>query len=331
MQEKIGQFDSLVGQSRLVEPLKRGLTTGRFAHAQLLVGPEGSGKRTLARMIARALLCSQMPGVGCGQCPACRQVETDNHPDLLWYVPTGRKSLRVEDVEALQHALSLKAYEGGRRVVVLEDAHTLTPQAQNKLLKTLEEPPQGATLLLLATQTEALLPTILSRCQTLRMQRVPEATLAALLQDRLGLPLERAGHLAAMADGRVGQALRMAQDSAYWTARDEAIANLLDLRRPGGLLRVWHSMQVKKAESALWLGVWQTALRDAALAGQADVNFYHPDKQAELRGLAKGRTPEQLLTMGQAALQAQTRLAGNASYAMTCDWLLAQLEGRDRT
>ena len=330
MQDTVGQFDSLVGQSRLVEPLKRGLATGRFAHAQLLVGPEGSGKRTLARMIARALLCTGAPGVGCGQCPACRQVATDNHPDLLFVKPTGRKSLRVEEIEGLQHALSLKAYEGGKRVAILEDAHMMTPQAQNKLLKTLEEPPQGVTLLLIATQTEPLLPTILSRCQTLRLQRVPEEELAALLQTRLALPPERAAHVAAMADGRVGQALQLAQNPEYWAFREQALSWLWDLPRPGGSLRVWSALQDHKAQSAAWLGSWQTALRDAPQVEEG-LTAYHPDKRREMAEWAGRYSQAQRLAAWQAALEAQTRLACNASYAITCDWLLAQLEGSEGT
>lgn len=211
----------------LMDAMRSAVSADRIGHTLIISGSEGSGKKTMALWLTQALMCKNPQYAPCGQCPGCHKVAAGNHADVKVFRPgKGTKTLKVEDVEALQQAMSLRAYEGGRRVFILEEAHTLTIQAQNKLLKTLEEPPGGLTLLLLANHTAPLLPTVISRCRQLRMARVDTQEMERYLVEVRHVEPVRAAHAARAADGWVGQALALAQDEEYWQLRRGALSML---------------------------------------------------------------------------------------------------------
>ncbi|NLG37326.1 MAG: DNA polymerase III subunit delta', partial [Clostridiales bacterium] len=216
-------FDSLIGFNIVADRLRRGIRADRVAHAQIFLGPRGSGKGSLARIYARALLCVGKGDRPCGMCGPCRRVAHGSHPDFIEIRGDG-KYIRVDDAKAMQAQLIVRPYEGGRKVIVLHGAHVMRPEAQNKLLKTLEEPPDYAVLLLLCETDASLLDTVRSRCQTVHMPRVERRAIARLLSDRLGLDAARADVLSRLADGRVGRALELARSDDAIDARDEALA-----------------------------------------------------------------------------------------------------------
>lgn len=208
----------LEGQSALVEAFLDRLSLGRIVHAYMIVGPEGSGKRTLAAYLSKAVLCEGKYSP-CGQCRGCRLTLTDNHPDALAYGPEGR-SLGVATVRKIIEDLSVRAYYG-RRTVVIEDGEKMTSQAQNALLKILEEPPEGTVFFLLVRDANRMLPTIRSRCQLMRMGLLTPEQAAAVLEKR-GISREMALEAAEFAGGVVGQALRMAEDKGFIERMEKA-------------------------------------------------------------------------------------------------------------
>jgi DNA polymerase-3 subunit delta' len=176
------RLSELVGQDRAVASLRAGLARGALHHAYLFGGPEGVGKRTAALALARAANC-QAPGAtdGCGECPSCRKITRDLHPDVMviaeeramakagrWEPKGGRtpsKDIVVDQIRDLvDHRLALKRVEARRRFVIVDPADAMNVQAQNAFLKTLEEPPEGTTVVLVASRPDVLLPTIRSRC-----------------------------------------------------------------------------------------------------------------------------------------------------------------------
>ena len=321
------QMPALTGQQEVLDAMRSAVSAGRIGHALILSGPAGSGKSTLALWLTQALMCQSRTSAPCGQCPGCKKVLSGNHADVKVIAPgKGVKSLKVEDVEQLQQAMTNRAYEGGRRVYVLRSAHLLTPQAQNKLLKTLEEPPDGVTLMLLVEHTAPLLPTVISRCQQIRMQRVPAGEIEAALCQRWNIPPARARHAAQACDGWVGAALEMAQDEEYWTLRQAALEMLEQAGRPGGTMRIMAAAEPYKAQWPRLFTLWQGLLRDAAVGGEEGM---HPDQAARLKALAARIPGEKIQTMWWACHQAQQRLAGNANAALVMDWLLSTWEGRD--
>ncbi len=216
--------------------------------ALLLVGPGSVGKTTLALDLAAGLLChAEDPGTRpCGTCRSCRLVDAGAHQDLHRLAPEGPgRQVRIGDpddpepgsVRHLLHELARLPVEGARRVAVVEGAERLNEDAQNALLKTLEEPPRGATLLLCAAEPERLLPTVRSRMATLRLGPVGVRAMEDLLAEH-GVEPPRSARLARLADGRPGLAIALAAAPAAVAAREELARSLLDLGDLGTAARL---------------------------------------------------------------------------------------------
>jgi DNA polymerase-3 subunit delta' len=191
-------LDTVRGQERAVSLLRRYLAAGTTPSGLLFAGEEGVGKEKTARAFVSALLC-RAPGAGgaCGACPDCRLLGSGGHPNLLHIVPETH-FLRIDEVRSLKEELSLKAFSDRPRVALLVPADRMTTQAANALLKTLEEPPPGTHLLLIAHRVSQVMPTIVSRCQRIPFFPLPAETVGEILA---GLP---------EAAGRAGGEIRLA-------------------------------------------------------------------------------------------------------------------------
>ena len=225
------------GQPAAVRAIESMLAS-HVPHALLLVGPDGAGKTTLALDLAMALLCRSTDPANrpCGECRACRAVAHGNHPDLHrlgpsgagWVIPIGGRD--EPGVRGLVADLALLPVEGGARVAIIEAAHRLTEDAQSALLKTLEEPPAGTTLILCADDEERLLPTIRSRCVRLRLGSVGRRDVEAILVDQGAADAVVAARSARLSGGRPGVALAYAAAPKAAVLRGQIARSLLDLR-----------------------------------------------------------------------------------------------------
>jgi DNA polymerase-3 subunit delta' len=296
-------FSDVIAQDRALGALRAALRRGALHHAYLFGGPAGTGKGRAARLMAQAANCEGgTAGPGgfredpCGTCRPCRKIDADNHPDVLWLAEervmakggrwepkAGRspsKDIVVDQVRDLvDHRLSMKRFEGRHRFVVVDPADAMNPQAQNALLKTLEEPPEDTTLVLVAGSPDALLPTIRSRCLRIPFGPIPDALVVGRLE-ALGRSAAEARLAAALAGGSLGralaldpaelEALRFAVRGAASLDPDDALG-WLELARTGGAPRPADGRQhpsvtrEQAGELCALLAIW---LRDV-LAAQA--------------------------------------------------------------
>jgi DNA polymerase-3 subunit delta' len=198
-------FDNILGQKHAVSLLQRAIETGRLPHALLFTGPKGVGRFLTAIMVTKALNClGRIKGDCCDGCPVCTKIAKGIHPDVHLVAPEGA-SLKINQIRSLAQEAALRPYEGRRKVFILDEAETMTEQAQNALLKTLEEPPGATLLILIAPEASALLPPITSRCSQIRFAPLPETTIAARLQEQ-GCDQGEAHLLASLAGGSLGRA-----------------------------------------------------------------------------------------------------------------------------
>ena len=212
-------LDSFSALGEVQRALIDDVRAGRIPHAALITGIAGTGKRTLARLLACALLCTGEGQRPCMQCKGCRRAQAMTHPDLL--LPSTKekeRTIKVDDLREIIRALSYHASEGTRRVVLIENAQRMTAQSQNALLKSLEEPDGETTFLLTSSGETGLLPTVRSRCRVVRVQPWSESQIISALRDR-GIDERRAAELSKLCGGSLGTALDMDGDENYFALR----------------------------------------------------------------------------------------------------------------
>jgi DNA polymerase III subunit delta' len=276
-----------LGHDWAVELLQRAINTQRLAHAYLVSGPAHIGKATLAREFAAALNCTDATPP-CGVCRACRAVAAGTHPDVLVVQPD-EGTLKIEQIRDVQHELALSPYQGRYRVCLLLDAQLATDEAENALLKTLEEPPSRVVLVLMVTDASLLLPTVVSRCQLLALRSVPEELIAGALRERWGVPHEQAALLARVAGGRIGWAIDAAQKPEMLAQRTQDLDALLLTLTQRRVERLSLAEKVGAREDlADLLQLWQTAWRDMLFcASGCDELVVNLDRADRLRALAE--------------------------------------------
>jgi len=242
-----------IGHGTLQESLQNAMMAGRLAHACIFDGTAGIGKSTMARWAAAWLFCESEGERPCGHCSACVKLDSDNHPDLLVICPE-ENSIKNHQVEAFQEYLQVKPYLASGKVIIMEDADTMTVSAQNRLLKVLEEPPAGTHIFLITTRFNRLVPTILSRCQILRFGDLNPAGIASYLTNHYNIDRPRAEHLAHRSGGSLGRALALMQDDGLnrW---EPLISGFIDGYARGGLMDLLNLADQYESEAD-----WETIL-----------------------------------------------------------------------
>ena len=282
---------NMLGHEWAVDMLRQHAARGDVRHAYLFCGPPGLGRRTLALRLAQALNCTKpvAAGVPCGQCRDCKQIEEMRHPDMnVIQADSEGGTLKVDQVREVQHALSLKPYQAKYRVALFLRFQEANDNAANALLKTLEEAPAHAILLLTADTPEQLLPTIVSRCEILRLRALPVSAIESDLLEH-GVDEERARLLAHISGGRPGYARKLINDSALLEKREERLDDLQTLLPAPRVEKFSYAEKLAKDKDGMrqtiliWLSYWRDVLLRVA---QAETPLINIDRNMEIEFLA---------------------------------------------
>jgi len=202
-------FKDIRGQDQPIQILQEYIRQARLGSSYLFLGPEGVGKYLVAKTLAKALNCENQIVDSCDHCASCLKIEKNEHPDVHWVGEEPSDSLKIEDIRRLKKEISLKPYEGKKKIFILNPAHLLTAEASNALLKILEEPPARSLIILISSKFNLLFKTIISRCRILRFYPLKKSTLAEILRQDYQLEEAAAHFLAYFCEGRIGYGLRL--------------------------------------------------------------------------------------------------------------------------
>ena len=221
------QFKDIIGHEKIINHFQTAIKRGQVSHAYILEGESGSGKKMLAQAFAQALECEENTGDACNTCHSCMMAVSGNHPDIIWVTHEKPNTISVADIRSQVNGdIGIKPYSGKYKVYIIDQAEKMNEQAQNALLKTMEEPPAYAVLLLLASQTGAFLPTILSRCITLSLKPVKEERIREYLLKNTNLTKEEAEFCAGYSMGNLGKAMDLATNESRIEMKKDCL-NLL--------------------------------------------------------------------------------------------------------
>ena len=316
-------FETLLGNERLKDNLETSLRRGHISHFYLISGPAGSGRHTLARLLAAAILCRE-PDAPCLQCRVCRKVLDGNHPDFITVDDPEKKTVPVDLIRQARADIFVRPNESEHKIYLFPRAQDMGLPGQNALLKVLEEPPEYGVFLLITDNPERLLPTVRSRCVELALKPLPETVLLAELRRRFPKAEEETLRAAAMVSGGfLGQAEKLLSEGFQLPPQTQALAKALAESDTLGLLKVLTPLEKWNRDTLIPLVQGWGQLLESALVcrtGGTAVNPY-------ARELAQHRTGQELHAALLAVQKGAEYLQANVSPAAVCGFLLWALSG----
>ena len=326
----MADFKEIVGHEQVIHQMQNAIRQRKLSHAYLLCGEAGSGKRPVAEAFAKAILCEEGGIDACGKCKSCKQIESGNHPDFRPVVRE-KATLGVNEIrEQVTADVQIKPYSSEYKIYLIDEAEKMTEEAQNALLKTIEEPPEYAVFLLLVSRQELLLPTVRSRCVLLPFYPVATEKIKRFLMEKKGVPDYLAGNAATFSGGLVGRAVRYAESESFTTLRNEVLQLVkgISSMTMAELMENVKLFAAQKEIAGEYLEMILLWYRDVLLykATQATNLLLFSDETEAVREQADRRSFENLQGIVEALEQLKQRMKANVNFENALELLLLYMK-----
>lgn len=324
-------FQNIIGHEEIVNNLRNVVRTGKAAHSYIFSGDKGSGKKTLAFSFAIALQCESGKGDICRECDSCKRALTRNHPDIITVTHEKPNLISVEEIKnQVVYDVEIKPYFGPYKIYVIPDAELLNTQAQNALLKTIEEPPEYAIIMLLTNNADAMLPTILSRCVRINMKVVKDDEVKSFLMEQHQIPEYEAEVDTSFAQGNIGRAEDMANSAEFEEKMKRTLKLLqtIDRMDPTELSEEIKFIQVDKSSIGEFLDILQFWFRDVLMFKATREIDYLVFKQ-EINSIKKDaslRSYENLENITSQLEKTKARLKANVNIELALELLFMTIK-----
>ena len=324
-------FKDIIGHEQIIEHLQNAITMDKVSHAYIINGPDKSGKMMLAEAFAAALQCERGGNEPCMECHSCKQAAGRNQPDILYVRHEKPNTISVDDIRTqLNNDIVIKPYSSKYKIYIVDEAEKMNVQAQNALLKTIEEPPAYAIILLLTTNADLFLPTILSRCVTLNIKAVPDEKIKKYLMSHYQIPDYQADVCTAFAQGNVGKARRLALSDNFTEMLEHAIhlVKYISEMEVSDLIEDLKKIGTYKMEINDYLDLLMVWYRDVLMfkATQDADNLIFTEEMNAIREKAKESSYEGLECILKALEKAKIRLNANVNFDMVMELLLLTMK-----
>ena len=324
-------FKDIIGHEQIIEHLQNAITMDKVSHAYIINGPEKSGKMILAEAFATTLQCEEGGAEPCMECHSCKQAVGRNQPDILYMLHEKPNTISVDDIRTqLNNDIVIKPYSSKYKVYIVDEAEKMNVQAQNALLKTIEEPPAYAVIILLTTNADRFLPTILSRCVTLNIKAVPDEKIKKYLMSHYQIPDYQAEVCVAFAQGNVGKAIALASSEDF----NELKASAIQLIKRLDDIDLYEMTEAVKQISEYKLEI--NDYFDLMMIWYRDVLYYKATKDVnklifkdeiyDIKRQAEQSSYNGIETILEALQKAQVRLSANVNFDLVIELLLLTIK-----
>lgn len=315
-------FADIMGHDRNIEVLRRSLKNGKTAHSYLFEGVNGCGRKKTAIALIQALFCTTLPDDACGVCPSCRKIQSGNHPDIHLIAPLpDKRDISVEQLRELQHDLSLRPYEAPRKACIIDPAERMNPSSANSLLKTLEEPPGNALIILLTENAGMLLPTVRSRCQLMRFAPLSPEHLLTLLEQS-GMAPDAAALIAPMSGGSLQKALEL-DNEALVTRREAVLSKVsqININKIATVFDAAEELSGNRDSTIELLDMLLSFYRDAVHLGAGNGDIVNQSVRPAIESISTRRSMPRNLELLERIYQTRRDVQRNANPKLALDHL----------
>ncbi len=327
----MGSFKDVVGHKDVIRYIQNVVKEDKVTHAYIINGEKGSGKKMLATLFAATLLCEKGGQDPCNTCHSCIQAESGNHPDIILVSHEKPNSIGVEEIrQQVNNTVGIKPYQGPYKVYIIPQADMMTVQAQNALLKTIEEPPEYAVVMLLTENADMLLATINSRCVMLKLRNIKDTLIRKYLMEKLMVPDYKADVCAAFAQGNMGKAIMLANSEHFNEIREEAVRLLQHVHEMelNEIIESVSRVSEYKLEITDYLDIIMIWYRDVLLykATQDTARVVLKDQIKYMKEQAKKSSYEGIELILKSLEKAKARLRANVNFELVMELLFLTIK-----